>query len=139
MNLRRTTALLAVAVLCTSPVLSGAQKAGGNRPIGTWSRTVDQFMITFDIQADSLTIVFKNDDGNGLTVHADYGVSKDGVLFLRMSKVEKKGIDDGPSEGELFSFKYKVSGEELVIDDLRGRTDDNGKRLVQGTYKKTKK
>src|SRR5262249_50164696 len=139
MTTRWTTLVLAVALVCLCVVPADAQKNGPVKPTGTWTRSIDQFTITFDIQADSLKILLKADN-NSMTVHADYGVTKDGgVLFARMGKIERMGIDEGPSEGDLFSFKFKVKDDELTLEDLQGRVNDEAKRIVQGVYKKAKK
>ena len=44
--------------------------------------------------------------------------SKDGVLFGRVSKATKKGVDGGPEEGDLFSFRFKADKDKLTISDL---------------------
>lgn len=132
------TVSLAAVLFVFGGATAQAQKAGPAKPVGTWSRTVDQFSITFDIQADGMKILLKA-EGNSLTAHADYGVSKDGVLFARMHKIEKMGIDEGPAEGDLFSFKFTVKGDELTVDDLQGKANDEARRLVHGVYKKAKK
>ncbi len=140
MRLGSTRTLLAVAVVLAGAALADAQKkATTARPLGTWTRTVDQFTITFDIQADAMKVILKADT-NQLTAHADYGITKDGaVLFARMHKIERQGIEDGPAEGDLFSFKFKVNGDEMTVDDLQGKANDDARRIVQGVYKKEKK
>lgn len=132
-----TVSLAAVLFMCAGPA-ADAQKAGPAKPLGTWTRTVDQFTISFDIQADGMKIMLKA-EGNSLIAHADYGVGKDGVLFGRMNKIERMGIDEGPAEGDLFSFKFMVKGDELTVDDLQGKANDEARRLVHGAYKKAKK
>jgi hypothetical protein len=135
-----TRTLLAVTLLLAGTALADAQKkATVARPVGTWTRTIDQFTITFDIQADGMKIILKADT-NQLTAHADYSITKDGsVLFARMHKIERQGIEDGPAEGDLFSFKFKVNGAEMSVDDLQGKVNDEARRIVQGVYKKEKK
>ena len=77
---------------------------------------------------------------NGETIKAegDYGITKDGRIFGILNKVTKSG-GDGPNEGDLFSFKVKVSDNKLTIDDLRGTKDSSeAQQLVQGDYEKQK-
>src|SRR5262245_55346951 len=102
---RWTTTAAAVAFAFTATATAGGQKADVKKPLGTWTRTCDDVQVTFDIKPDGMRILLKNAADNSITVVADYGVSQDGVLFGRMSKVEKKGIEGGPSEGDLFSFR----------------------------------
>ena len=128
-------ALAVAALLGLVAVPASAQKNAPAKPIGTWTRTADPFSISFVIQEDGMKIVLKA-EGNSLTAHADYAVTKDGVLFGRMNKIERMGIDDGPAEGDLFSFKFKITGSEMQLDDLQGKANDDAKRIVQGTYKK---
>ena len=74
-------------------------------------------------------------------MHAAYGLTKDGVLFGYTTKVDKKGTDDGPEKGDLFSFTYKVDGDALTISDLNGSKppSDPAKALIQGEYKRMNK
>ncbi len=55
-----------------------------------------------------------------LDVWADYALSRDGYLFGRIFKVNRKGIDEGPTAGELFSFSYAVKDKRLSITELKG-------------------
>jgi hypothetical protein len=140
MYTRWLTGVIAVALfgLAAAPV-AAQKKDTAAKPLGTWTRTVDQFSITFDIQAEGMKILLKADN-NSMTVHVDYSVTKDGgILFGRMAKIERMGIDEGPAEGDLFSFKFKVNGDEMTVEDLQGRANDDAKRIVQGTYKRAKK
>jgi hypothetical protein len=75
--------------------------------------------------------------GEEMVAVTDYGVSKDGVLFGRIAKVEKKGTNEGPTEGELFSFQFTVAGDKLTISDLKTSSGGgDAKQLVEGDYKK---
>ena len=64
---------------------------------------------------------------------ADYGLSKDGVLFARISQDQKENVDGGPEEGDLFSFRYKVEKDKLVISDLTApKTERGGQEARRG-------
>jgi hypothetical protein len=128
------TAAAAVCLLCAAP-LAAADAA--KKPVGTWTRTEGDVSVTFDIKKDgALQVTLKGGDRK-IDVTADYGLSKDGVLFARISKIKKENIDGGPDEGDLFSFRYKVEKDKLVISDLNSpKTSDEAKKLVEGDYAK---
>jgi hypothetical protein len=130
------TIALAVAVVCAAP-LAAAETA--KKPVGTWTKKEGDTTITFVIKADGMTVALKGEGDRKIEVAADYGISKDGVLFARISKIKKEGVDGGPEEGDLFSFRYKVEKDKLVLSDLMSpKTSDEAKKLVEGDYEKQK-
>src|SRR5258708_18106319 len=106
----RKCAVAMVAVLALSLTAFAEDKGAGKKPIGTWKHTAGDNTVTFHFAPDTVRTLV-DAGGNTLEVEADYGMSKDGVVFGRICKVTKKGIDDGPSEGALFSFKIAVNKE----------------------------
>jgi hypothetical protein len=113
-----------------------------NKPIGTWTHTVNEFTVTFKFDAHNKMVVeVAKSDAESLTVHAAYSVTDDGVLFGYTTKVEKKGADEGPEKGDLFSFAYKVDGDSLTVSDLNGSKppSDPARQLIQGEYKRMNK
>jgi hypothetical protein len=127
---------LALALVCAAP-LAAADAA--KKPLGTWTKTEGGASITFQIKADGMTVVLKGEGDAKLEVTTDYGLSKDGVLFGRVSKVTRTGIEGGPSEGDLFSFRYKVDKDKMTLSELNSpHTSDEAKRLFEGDYEKGK-
>ncbi len=117
--------------------LSAADEA--KKPLGTWTKKEGDATITFTIKPDGMTVSLKGGGDNSLSVNADYGLSKDGVLFARVNKITRNGIDGGPDEGDLFSFHYKMDKDKLTISDLNApKTSDEAKKLVEGDYEKSK-
>jgi hypothetical protein len=138
---RRLIMALGIVVLLGSVLLAAEDEKGkAKKPVGTWKRTVGDNSVTFEIQADTLKCTIGL-SGNSIEVEADYSVSKDGVLFGRISKVTKKGTDGGPSEGDLFSFKVAVDKDTMTTSELKSSAGDVGdaKELFEGEYKKEKK
>jgi hypothetical protein len=136
---RVTTLALAMLLLLVGAMPGADEKESGRKkPVGTWKRTVGDHAITFRIKGDALQAVLKGGD-NIIEIDADYGVSKDGVLFGRVSKVKKEG-DNGPSEGDLFSFRFKITGSTMTLSELKGshETGAEAKELVEGEYHKQK-
>ena len=115
---------------------TGEKAASKKLLTGSWKRTAGDNFITFTFKGNTLHAVMKAGD-NPMEVDADYGVSKDGVLFGRISKVKKEG--EGPSEGDLFSFRFRIDGNTLTLTDLKTPHDnDEAKELLQGDYHKQK-
>jgi uncharacterized protein (TIGR03066 family) len=129
-------AALALGLVCAAPL---AAADATKKPVGTWTKSEGDVSVTFDIKKDGgLTVTLKGGDRK-IEVTGDYGLSKDGVLFARISKIKKENVDGGPEEGDLFSFRYKVEKDKLVISDLNApKTDDQAKKLVEGDYEKKK-
>src|SRR5438270_3352486 len=88
-------------------------KASTKKPLGKWKHTAGDNSVTFDFQADSLRVIVSI-NGNAIEADADYSISKDGFVFGRIHKVKKAG-DEGPSEGDLFSFKYNVEKDTMTL------------------------
>jgi len=132
------TVALAMLLLVVSATAGADKKeTGKNKLIGTWKRTAGENSITFMIKGNTLHTVLKA-GGNTMEIDADYGVSKDGVLFGRISKVNKKE-GEGPSEGDLFSFRFTIDNNKLTVSDLKTANDSaEAKELVQGDYQKQK-
>jgi hypothetical protein len=131
---RWTTLALTAALLCGAP-LSAQDKKAPARPLGAWARDADGVKVQFAFTDGELRCTIGAGDAV-LDVRADYAVSKDGVLFGRVTGVEKKGIDAGPAIGDLFSFRYEVKDKVLSISNLRGTgSAADGAAVVEGDYK----
>jgi hypothetical protein len=132
--MRRCTVIAAAVVLaCAMPLTAGDTKA--KKPLGKWSRSVGDIEVKFHFEADTLKCTIMG-MGVVIDIDGDYGVSKDGVVFGRVSKVEKKGICAGPKVGELFTFRYQVKDGSLAISNLGPGEDNEAKQLIEGDYKK---
>ena len=61
-------------------------------------------------------------------------MTADGLLFGVVTKVEKKGTDEGPEKGDLFSFECKIDKDVLTLSELTGSkaVSDEGKQLLGG-------
>ncbi len=128
-----------LAVLASVPFACAADKAGKpHRPTGAWTHTVQDITITFTFRDDTLRCEMTKTDGTGLTTDAAYGETADGLVFGVITKVEKKGTDEGPDKGVLFSFQCKVDKDTLTVSDLNASAgvSDDGRQLLQGEYKK---
>jgi hypothetical protein len=134
---RVTTVALAMVLLLVGAAPGADEKeASKKKPVGTWKRTAGDNSITFTIKADTLHVVVKT-GGDSKEIDADYGVSKDGVLFARINRTKNDG--DGPSEGDLFSFRFTLDNDRLTLSELKTPQDSaQAKELVHGEYRKEK-
>ena len=130
---RSTLTAMALALVAAAPLDAGDAKA--KKPLGTWTRTVSDVEVTFRFEADTLKCLISG-MGIVIDVDGDYGMSKDGTIFGRITKVEKKGICAGPKVGDLFTFSCKVKDNTLTISKLGPGEDNDAKALIEGDYKK---
>jgi len=122
-------------IVLLSPTCFGEEKKAAKKPSGKFAREVGDRKLVFDFKADTLTIHLTEGDRR-VTAHAAYGVTGDGLLFGVITRVEKKGTEDGPGKGDLFSFQFEESKTEFTISDLKGtRINDEARKLVEGVYK----
>src|SRR5437016_4059168 len=110
---RSTSVAAALAFLFAGAALCRAEEQPA-KPIGTWTRQAGDHDIKFEIKPDGMRCTLKQ-GGSSVDIDMDYGVSKDGVLFGRIRKVEKTGTDNGPEAGELFSFRIAVNKDTLTV------------------------
>jgi hypothetical protein len=123
---------LIMVVLAAAP--GSSQEKSPARPIGTWVKDQGDAKITFKMSADTFQCIISG-GGVTLTVEGDYGVSKDGVIFGRISRVDRQGTDVGPMVGELFSFKYAIKKDVMTLSDMRGASAGEARALIEGDYK----
>ena len=129
----------AALALCVISTVSLAAAEPAKKPVGTFTKKEGDISITFAIKADGMIVTIKGEGDRKIETTADYGLSKDGVLFGRISKIKKEGVEGGPEEGDLFSLRYKVEKDKLVISDLMGaKISDEAKKLIEGDYEKQK-
>lgn len=130
-----------LAVLASVPLASAGEKAEkAKRPIGEWTHIVGDFTVTFQFEHETMHLTVTKSNGEGLDVDTAYGVTADGLVFGVVTKVEKKGTDEGPEKGDLFSFECKIDKDVLTISDLTGSRPiaDDAKQLIGGDYTKKK-
>jgi hypothetical protein len=137
--LRYAAATLAAVVIVSA---LAAEDKKDNKPVGVWTKEVEETKLKIEFKKDKLIFSMKNNQGT-ISVEATYKVDKDGLLKGKVAKVEKKGIDGGPDEGDTFSFKFKVKGDTFTLSELKDKdgkdADDGVKQLIEGDYKKQKK
>jgi hypothetical protein len=133
-------AMVALVVgLTAAPLLAADPPAKKTKPVGAWVRETGDWKLTFDIKADDTLTVKLSNGTVSFQIQADYGVTKDGTLFGYLTGIKKVGEDNGPSEGDMFSFRFKIDKDTLTLSDLGGtHVNAEAKNLVEGEYKKSK-
>ena len=130
-----------LAVLASVPLASAADKAEkAKKPTGEWTHTVSDITVNVKFEDETLHLEVTKNDGDALNVDAAYGVTADGLLFGVVTKVEKKGTDEGPEKGDLFSFECKIDKDVLTHqrpDRQQGRLG-RGEAAARGQYTKKK-
>jgi hypothetical protein len=102
--------------------------------VGTWTRTEGDAKVTFQMKKRTLRCTLTEGD-KSLTAQADYAVSKAGVLFGRITKVENKDFQNPPTEGTLFSFQFRIKNGTMTISDLQSPGGAEARQLIEGDYK----
>ena len=131
----------AASILCCLALVmvSLGEEKVTKKPLGTWVRESNGNKIVFDIKAEGLTINVTTGEGS-LTAEASYGLTSDGTLFGILTKVEKKGMENGPQKGDLFAFDFSANKKELTLSNLKGtRTSDEAAKATEGVYALEKK
>ena len=126
---------MTLALVVAAPLTAGGTKV--QKPLGSWTRTGEGLDVRLEFQADTLKCTLSGGDGVTITIDADYGMAKDGTVFGRISKVEKKGTSIGPAVGDLFTFHVRVKGDTLTLSDLAPANNADARQLVEGDYKGT--
>jgi hypothetical protein len=131
--------LALVALVVVFPFVAVAEeKAKVTKPTGTFVREIGERKLTFTFKDDDLTITVKLGEAS-MVINCAYGVTKDGLLFAAMTKVEKKGTEGGPTKGDLFSAQYVIKKGELTLSEFKStHGDEEARRLVEGVYKEEK-
>jgi hypothetical protein len=124
-------AIFVCAVVCVA-LQAGSAEAQAKKPVGTWVKTGD-VTVTFTFEAETLTCKLEF-GGDALNVKADYGMSKDGVIFGRINMVDKQG-GGGPSEGDVFTMRFSVKDGTLTITNLGPDSNADARPLIEGEYK----
>jgi hypothetical protein len=115
-----------------------AADAPAGKPLGIWKRSFGDNQVLFTITADGLRCQIRTDNGGTLDIHADYGVTRDGVLFGILTRVEANGAE-GPAAGDLFSFRFALEKGVLTIKDLKSPVGADARQLVEGSYRAQEK
>lgn len=133
--MRKAIVLSAVTIVFLGSVMPGlADDERPKKPLGTWSKTAGEKKVTFTFKPDTLTVSIV--DGNStISVETEYSVTKSGRIYGIVTKAE-----GGPTEGDMFSFKFTAVDKKMTIEDLKATHESpDAQQLIQGEYEKQNK
>lgn len=93
------------------------------KPLGKWERKIGKSHVTLMVEENRLHVRFASGDVSG-SAHADYAMTRDGVLFGIITSLECEDEDqeaDGIKEfyNAPFSFRFRIDEGALVISDVK--------------------
>jgi hypothetical protein len=93
-------------------------------PLGKWTALGLNATSTLDLKEGRLTWNINSGLAN-LTIQADYSITKEGVLYAVITKVETNLAENKPVKDDTFSFRYLVDGDELQVKGIKGKPFDD--------------
>jgi hypothetical protein len=127
------TPALALAVVASVGVLHAQEIT---KPLGKWERKIGKNHITLIVEDNRLHMISAGE--SMATLHADYSITHDGVVYGVVTSIECDDDDNGDSTKEMFdapfSFRFRIDEGALIIHDAKGR--DTGKdEFYNGRFK----
>jgi hypothetical protein len=115
--------VLALAAAWVLPAPAADKEPSRTRPVGTWERPITDGKTTFTFTAESFQVAVVSGNAT-VNIEGDYGVTKDGTLFSIVTKVDRDGTSEGPSERDLFRFGFTLG--KLTIEEIAPLTPSLG-------------
>jgi hypothetical protein len=126
---------LAVCLIGLGPV-RGYEPA--DRPLGKWERKVGKNQVTLVIEENRLHVTVTGE--KACTMHADYGMTKDQIVYGVITSIEATDEDDSGAEKEMldapFSCRFRLDEGALIVRDLKcGAGGDMKESLWGGRFR----
>lgn len=130
----------ALALIACLASLSTLHAQEVTKPLGKWERKIDKHRVTLIIEDNRLHLHFAGGDVSA-SAHADYTMTRDGVLFGIITSLE---CDDEDKEVEgikaflnaPFSFRFRIDEGALMISDVKSvLSDSKGDEQLNGRFK----
>lgn len=107
------------------------------KPIGRWQRKVGKTTVTLNIDSNRLHIVCTGD--KVVTLHADYAITHDGLIYGVVTSIECEENDETEMTKTLFdapfSFRFRIDEGALIIHDMKAHDADSKDDMWNGRYK----
>jgi hypothetical protein len=135
--------LLGLVVFAGPSAADNPRGTAANIPYGSWMRSTKAFTVTLHLQAERMQIELVAKHGKKfdpkLTIHADYGVTRDNILFAIVTSTEGPENSTLAKEvlsvlrlDETFRFRFRVDDCALTVKEVKfARGEDT---LLQGRY-----
>ncbi len=126
------TPALALAVWLAS--LGALHAQDMTKPLGKWERKMGKDHVTLIVEENRLHVTIVGE--SPCTLHADYGMTKDGIVYGVITSYESdeedadKSIFDAP-----FTCRYRIDEGALIIRDLKCREVTGKDELWNGRFK----
>lgn len=108
------------------------------KPLGQWQRKVGKNSVTLIIEDNRLHIIRHVADTTG-TVHADYAMTGDGVIYGVVTSIECEENEEAEANKLLFdapfSFRFRIDEGALIIHDAKAHDAGSGIDPWNGRFK----
>ncbi len=105
------------------------------KPIGKWERKIGKSHVTLIVEDNRLHAAFVGEQP--CTLHADYSMTKDGVLYGVVTSLEYEEDDDSarPFFDAPFSCRFRIDEGALIIRDLKCHEVNSKDDVWNGRFK----
>lgn len=107
------------------------------KPLGKWERKIGKDHVALVVEDNRLHIIYAGE--KGVTVHADYAMTRDGLVFGVVTSIEcdedqetdmAKTLFDAP-----FCFRFRIDEGALIVHDMKAHDADSKDDMWNGRYK----
>ena len=104
------------------------------KPLGKWERKIGKSHVTLIVEENRLHVTIIGEDA--CTVHADYRMTKDGIVYGVVTSIEtdEEEVDKSVFDA-LFTCRYRIDEGALIIRDLKCREVTGKDELWNGRFK----
>jgi hypothetical protein len=122
-------------VVCLASVSALRAQESMAKPLGKWERKIGKSHVTLIVESNRLHATFIGE--KPCVLHADYSMTRDGVLFGVVTSIECeededsiKTVFDAP-----FSCRFRIDEGALIIHDLKCHEVDSKDDVWNGRFK----
>jgi hypothetical protein len=121
-------------VVCTAS-LSAARAQDTIKPLGKWERKAGKSQVTLIVEENRLHVTFIGE--NPCTLHADYAMTKDGVVYGVVTSIECDDDEDAVKTmfDAPFSCRYRIDEGALIVRDLKCHETESKDSAWSGRFK----
>jgi hypothetical protein len=104
------------------------------KPLGKWERKIGKSHVTLIVEESRLHVTVVGEEP--CTLHADYGMTKDGIVYGIITSYESEEEDTDRSVFDApFTCRYRIDEGALIIRDLKCREVTGKDELWNGRFK----
>jgi hypothetical protein len=115
--------------------LSAARAEEISKPLGKWERKIGKSVVTLIVDENRLHATFVGE--KACTLHADYAMTRDGVIYGVVTSIE---CDDDEDSAKVlfdvpFSCRFRIDEGALIVHDLKCHEVDSKDDVWNGRFK----